>query len=166
MPSRSFVRHGERWSTSNFIEQWGWGEYRDGRRRHRHGKSRHGRNSQLGTDGTSQLGGAASSNLGGSGSGGNNSTAAGGTNTLESASPSGGSTPIVLTDFPMRRKLTLPGAVPSGLTDFPVLVSLPAGTISAQEGGANGEVVRFADAQGVALEYEIEAWDPPGVSTG
>lgn len=125
--------------------------------------------------GSNSVGGALGASSGGNSMGGSpNVPSAGGTNNTGGssvgaggASPaSGGSAPIILTDFPMRRKLTLPAAqVSDGLTDFPVLVSLPAGTISAEEGGANGEVVRFADAQGLPLQHEIEVWDPAGRST-
>lgn len=50
------------------------------------------------------------------------------------------------------------------LTDVPVLVLLTAGRVDHERMQADGEDVRFVSASGAVLPYEIERWDPAGVS--
>ncbi|MAZ66181.1 MAG: hypothetical protein CMF25_03650, partial [Kangiellaceae bacterium] len=51
-----------------------------------------------------------------------------------------------------------------GLTDFPALVKLDGSRIDYSVAGANGQSLRFVDAQGQLLAHEIESWDPNGES--
>jgi glucose/arabinose dehydrogenase len=64
-----------------------------------------------------------------------------------------------------RRKLTFDNSAQSGaLVDFPVLVTLDPTRINYARTKPGGADLRFADAAGDPLPYEIETWTPGGVS--
>lgn len=63
-----------------------------------------------------------------------------------------------------RQVLTLREPLAEPLTDVPVLVLLTAGRVDHERMQADGEDVRFVSASGAVLPYEIERWDPAGVS--
>ena len=64
-----------------------------------------------------------------------------------------------------RRALTVTGTLPSGTqTDVPVLVKLDSTRIDYTKTLANGADIRFTTETGTPLSYEIEAWNPGGVS--
>jgi len=50
------------------------------------------------------------------------------------------------------------------LTDFPILVNLDSTRINYSLAKSNGADLRFVDANGTALAYEIETWNPSGRS--
>jgi hypothetical protein len=72
------------------------------------------------------------------------------------------------TSFTRRRRVTIDPGLSSieggALTDFPVGLVIPAGTIDAAAVRADGGDVRFVDAAGHVLARDLEAWDPNGVS--
>jgi glucose/arabinose dehydrogenase len=64
-----------------------------------------------------------------------------------------------------RRKLRFDNSAQAEtLTDFPVLVTLDASRIDYGKTRPGGADLRFASAAGDALAYEIEVWNPAGVS--
>lgn len=64
--------------------------------------------------------------------------------------------------FAMRRKVSFP-AVQGALTNFPVLVKFAAGEYGRFQ-SAQGADLRFVDAAGAELAYEVETWNPAGYS--
>jgi VCBS repeat-containing protein len=69
------------------------------------------------------------------------------------------------TSWTKRQQLTFTnGAQNENLTDFPVLVKLNAGNIDYAQTQNNGEDLRFFDANGTSLVYEIEEWNEAGDS--
>jgi len=69
------------------------------------------------------------------------------------------------TDWLSRRKISLNASDLSGsLNDFPVKVTFGAGSIDYAKTKSAGEDLRFVDAGGAALNYEIEQWDETGAS--
>ncbi len=64
-----------------------------------------------------------------------------------------------------RQKLTFNNtAQTENLTDFPVLITLDAGNIDYTKVQDAGEDLRFVDADGTELAYEIESWNESGTS--
>jgi len=64
-----------------------------------------------------------------------------------------------------RQKLTFDNsAQATGLTDFPVLVTLDSGRVDYGLLRPDAADLRFADAGGAPLDFEIEVWDPLGTS--
>jgi len=69
------------------------------------------------------------------------------------------------TDWTQRQKLTIDNSAQTeNLTDFPVLVKLNSGNIDYGQVQDNGQDLRFFDADGTALAYEIESWNEAGDS--
>jgi hypothetical protein len=66
-------------------------------------------------------------------------------------------------DFRQRAALTFSGAS-GALDDMPVPVFLDASRINYAETSMTGADLRFVDVDGTMLPYEIERWDPSGVS--
>ncbi len=64
-----------------------------------------------------------------------------------------------------RQRLALTTPIEGELTHVPVLVLLRAGRVNHQLMQADGEDVRFVSASGLVAPYEIERWDPAGVSS-
>lgn len=64
-----------------------------------------------------------------------------------------------------RQRLSLVEGTDAPLTGVPVLVLLTAGRVDHERMQADGEDVRFVAASGAVVPYEIERWDPAGVST-
>lgn len=64
-----------------------------------------------------------------------------------------------------RRKITLDN-IPSSenLTNFPIRVSLSSSNIDYAKTQNSGQDIRFVDAEGTVLKYEIEKWDEAGTS--
>jgi biopolymer transport protein ExbB len=65
----------------------------------------------------------------------------------------------------MRNRIGFAELPDPALTAFPVLVLLGPPRIDYEQLQADGEDLRFVSANGEPLPYEIEAWDPAGVST-
>lgn len=64
-----------------------------------------------------------------------------------------------------RRRLTFGNAPHAeNLDDFPVLVVLDSSNFDYGVAGASGEQIRFVDPDRTPLDYEIETWNPSGVS--
>jgi len=63
-----------------------------------------------------------------------------------------------------RQQLSLVRPVSETLTDVPVLMLLAAGRVDHERMQADGEDVRLVSASGDVLPYEIERWNPAGVS--
>ncbi|MEZ4317065.1 MAG: DUF2341 domain-containing protein [Myxococcota bacterium] len=53
---------------------------------------------------------------------------------------------------------------PEALTDFPVLVALDSTRIAYADAHANGWDLRFVDAAGTALSFDLDTWDAAGTS--
>ena len=71
------------------------------------------------------------------------------------------------TDWTKRRAITLSGNTFVGatsLTDFPVLVTLNSSNFDYAAAKADGSDLRFFDADGTALAYDIEDWNASGNS--
>src|SRR5262249_15113409 len=65
-----------------------------------------------------------------------------------------------------RRKISFDNTTNAeDLVDFPVLVELDSSRIDYAQTLPGGRDLRFADRAGHLLSYEIEAWNPTGVST-
>ena len=68
-------------------------------------------------------------------------------------------------DWPYRQQITFDNSAQTeNLTDFAVLVKLDATRIDYTHTQNNGEDLRFFDADGTLLDYEIEKWDEAGAS--
>jgi biopolymer transport protein ExbB len=63
-----------------------------------------------------------------------------------------------------RQALSLASPVSETLTHVPVLVLLRAGRVDHGRMQADGEDVRFVSASGAVVPFEVERWDPAGVS--
>ena len=63
-----------------------------------------------------------------------------------------------------RQRLDLQRPVDGPLVDVPVLILLTDGRVDHEQMQADGEDVRFVSATGAVLPYEIERWDPEGIS--
>lgn len=99
----------------------------------------------------------------GAGAGGGDSTGSGGVMVSSASTGAGGQPPVE--GFSYRRRLVFNnGNRNEELRDFPVLVSLDASRIDYSKVKAGGADIRFFDAQGAALPYEIERWQPSGTS--
>jgi hypothetical protein len=71
-------------------------------------------------------------------------------------------------DWTRRQQITFWGNTGAGtqtLIDFPVLVTLNSGNIDYAQTQNDGGDLRFFDADGTALAYEIERWNEAGTST-
>ena len=69
------------------------------------------------------------------------------------------------TDWQYREQITFTNAPASTLTDFPILVKLTGGVnIDYTKVQNAGEDLRFTDADGTPLDYQIEEWDETGTS--
>ncbi|MAE67175.1 MAG: hypothetical protein CMJ18_23185, partial [Phycisphaeraceae bacterium] len=68
------------------------------------------------------------------------------------------------TDWTARQQLSFENLDHGTLTDFPVLVVLNSGNIDYTKTQDGGEDLRFLDADGTHLAYEIEGWDEDGDS--
>ncbi|MEX1365298.1 MAG: DUF2341 domain-containing protein [Nannocystaceae bacterium] len=64
-----------------------------------------------------------------------------------------------------RQRLGLVRTPDTPLTDVPVLVLLTQGRIDHERMQADGEDLRFVSASGMPASYEIERWNPEGIST-
>jgi hypothetical protein len=64
-------------------------------------------------------------------------------------------------DWRFKRQLTIDNTTLGPLTEFPLLVVLTPARIRYSAAGAD---LRFSDATGMPLYYEIESWDPTGTS--
>jgi biopolymer transport protein ExbB len=64
-----------------------------------------------------------------------------------------------------RQRLSLRAGIGEPLAEVPVLVLLVAGRVDHELMQADGEDLRFVSSAGSELPYEIERWDPTGVST-
>ncbi len=84
----------------------------------------------------------------------------------DSADSSGGGCPADWWDcaWQTRQRLDLQTPVVGPLVDVPVLVLLTDGRVDHEQMQADGEDVRFVSATGAVLPYEIERWDPEGIS--
>ena len=72
------------------------------------------------------------------------------------------------TDWTRRSQITLSGnnfVGATSLTDFPVLITLNSGNIDYSLTQNSGQDLRFFDADGTPLAYEIDKWNEAGVST-
>ncbi len=67
-------------------------------------------------------------------------------------------------DWPKRRKLTIDNTGIGALTNFPLAVQLSNLRIDYTATKARGADVRIGDATSTFYPYEIESWDPAGVS--
>lgn len=72
--------------------------------------------------------------------------------------------PDVLSSWSKRRQIILVGSSPSTLTNFPFLIKLDSTRITYADTKAGGADLRFTDASGTLLSYEIESWDSSGTS--
>ena len=68
------------------------------------------------------------------------------------------------TDWSVRQKLTFQNIDQGTLNDFPVLVVLNSGNIDYAKTQSGGGDLRFLDADGAQLPYEIEEWNESGDS--
>jgi hypothetical protein len=71
------------------------------------------------------------------------------------------------TDWTRRRQVTFTGNNFGGatnLTDFPVLIELNSGNVDYAQTQSQGEDLRFLDANGASLAYQIESWNESGTS--
>jgi hypothetical protein len=70
--------------------------------------------------------------------------------------------------FSRRRRVSIDARLSSieggALTDFPVALVIPPGTIDAASVRADGGDIRFADAAGHVLARDLETWNPNGTS--
>lgn len=73
-------------------------------------------------------------------------------------------TVLVTSDWAFKRTLTINNQIIGNLTGFPLHVSLDPTRITHANTKANGADLRFEDATG-PLAYEIERWNPAGIST-
>ena len=65
-----------------------------------------------------------------------------------------------------RRKVTFDNSASAeNLSNFPILVSLTSSEIDYSKTQDQGQDIRFVDADGTTLSYEIEEWDEAGTST-
>ncbi len=74
-------------------------------------------------------------------------------------------TPPVTPDWMFKRTLTIGNQGIAALEGFPLHVSLNSSRIDYAAAKADGADLRFEDAQGTPLPYEIERWNPAGTST-
>ena len=68
------------------------------------------------------------------------------------------------TNWTNRRKLVFNAQTNSDLMDFPVLVKIDNTRIDYSKTRPNGQDIRFVDSGGQLLSYEIETWNPSGIS--
>ncbi len=78
---------------------------------------------------------------------------------------SNGSAPTCNSSWASRRKVTIDNSMSAtNLTNFPILVVLNSSNIDYSKTQNNGEDLRFNDADGTQLNYEIEKWNESGNS--
>ncbi len=85
----------------------------------------------------------------------------------DSADVTGGGCPPDWWDcaWTVRQRIDLERFISSELTDIPVPILLTNGRVDHDRMQADGEDLRFVSASGAVAPYEIERWDPDGVST-
>ena len=84
------------------------------------------------------------------------------TNEDTSLSVTGGQWDVAMLNWQYRSTLTVNSIAAGTQTDFPVLVTISAAQAAQMQ--AAGQDLRFVDADGTLLAYEIESWNPGGTS--